>query len=303
MTAQAVAEVDLPREQIGSNPQHLILGLFSDYWFGSSEPLPSAVLVALLGDFGITPVGARAAIGRLARRGVLDATKQGRRTFYAMAPKVARAMEKTQRRVVDFGTGDRDWDGLWTTVVFSVPDDQRQMRHALRRRLRFLGYAAVHDGVWMSPHADHEQTVELLESLGAAKATVLRSTVTYSAGPGDPLTAWDLDAIRAGYEEFAATYAPLPERVARGHVGTAEALVTRTVAKDFWRQIISSDPELPENLLPDGWPVRTARAVFVRTYDSLGPLAEARVRQLLEEHDAAGLADHVGRRTATRAPS
>ncbi|UGQ12804.1 transcriptional regulator, PaaX family protein [Yinghuangia sp. ASG 101] len=303
MTARILAEIDLPREQIGSNPQHLILGLFSDYWFDAGEPLPSAVLVALLGDFGITPVSARAAIGRLARRGVLEAAKQGRRTFYTMAPTVARAMEKTQRRVVDSGTGDRSWDGLWTTVIFSVPDEQRRVRAVLRRRLRFLGYAAVHDGVWMSPHADHEQTVELLESVAAGKATVLRSTVTYAAGAGDPLTAWDLDAIRAGYEEFVAEYTPLLERVARGHVGTAEALVTRTVAKDFWRQIVSSDPELPENLLPHGWPSRAARAVFVRTYDSLGPLAEARVGQLLVEHGAPELAARVGRRTSARAPS
>lgn len=302
MTVQTLVDIDLPRTQTGANPQHLILGLFTDYWFGTDEPLPSAALVALLGDFGITPVSARAAIGRLARRGVLDVSKQGRRTFYAMAPDAARALEQSQRRIVEFGTGDREWDGLWTTVVFSVPDEQRDLRHVLRRRLRFLGYAAVHDGVWMSPHADHEQTVELLDSVGVGRATVLRSTVTHAIGHGDPLTAWDLDAIRAGYEEFDAEYAPLLERVTRGHVGSAEALVARSTVKDFWREIISTDPELPENLLPDGWPNPTARSVFARIYDSLGPLAEFRVRQLLTEH-APTLAERTSHRTTADIPS
>ena len=301
MSVQTLVDIDLPRAQTGANPQYLILGLFTDYWFRSDQPLPSAALVTLLGDFGITPLSARAAIGRLARRGVLEASKQGRRTFYAMAPGAARALEQSQRRMMEFGTGDRSWDGLWTTVVFSVPDEQRDLRQVLRRRLRFLGYAAVQDGVWMSPHADHEQTVELLESVGVGKATVLRSTVTYAVNGGDPLTAWDLDAIRGSYQEFITEYTPLVERVTRGHIGAAEALVARSVVKDFWREIISTDPELPENLLPDAWPGRTARSVFARSYDSLGPLAEFRVRQLLAEHDPA-LAEQAGHRTTTSTP-
>ncbi|MET9387068.1 PaaX family transcriptional regulator C-terminal domain-containing protein [Streptomyces sp. NPDC002928] len=302
MNAQTLADIDLPRSQTGANPQHLILGLFTDYWFATDDSLPSAALVALLGDFGITPVSARAAIGRLARRGVLDARKEGRRTFYRMMPGAARALEQTQRRVVDFGAADRPWDGLWTTVVFSVPDDQREVRHAIRRRLGFLGYAAVYDGVWMSPHADHEQTVEILQSVGVRSATVLRSTLTHAQGDGDPLGAWDLDAIQAAYQDFITEYTHLLARVTGGQVGSAEALVARTTVKDVWREMVGIDPELPANLLPDGWPARAARAVFVQIYDTLGPLAEVRVRQLLAEHDPE-LAAQVGHRTTTHTPT
>lgn len=302
MTAPTLIDVDLPRAQTGSNPQYLILGLFTDYWFRAEQPLPSAALVALLGDFGITPVSARAAIGRLARRGVLDVSKQGRRTFYRMNPDADRALEQHQRRIIEFGTGDRSWDGLWTTVIFSVPDEQRDLRYMLRRRLRFLGYAAVYDGVWMSPHADHEQTVELLEDVGVGSATVLRSTLAYARSSGDPLNAWDLDAIRTCYDAFIAEFTPLLDRVSRGAVGSAEALVARTAAKDAWREIVSIDPELPDNLLPDAWPGPQARRMFAHIYDSLGQLAEVRVRQLLAEHDPA-LAEQTSHRTTTRTPS
>jgi len=301
MTAQTLADVDLPRAQAGANPQYLLLGLFTDYWFTAADPLPSAALIALLGDFGITPVSARAAIGRLARRGVLDVSRDGRRTLYRMTPGAARALEQTQQRMMEFGTADRSWDGLWTAVAFHLPDEQRELRNLIRARLEFLGYAAVYDGVWMSPHADHGQTVEVLADIGVRNATILRSTVMYAHGSGDPLAAWDLDAIAVAYSGFIAEFIPLLDRVRRGQVGSSEALVARTAVKDSWREFVSLDPELPANLLPGEWPGRQARAVFAQIYDALGPLAQIRARQLVAEHDPA-LGDQVSHRTTTRTP-
>ena len=60
--------VDLPRLQAGPHPQHLILSLFANYWPGR-ELVPSAGVVAVTDEFGITPTSARAALSRLARRG------------------------------------------------------------------------------------------------------------------------------------------------------------------------------------------------------------------------------------------
>ena len=302
MTAQPLDVVDLPRAQAGANPQHLLLGLFTDYWSGIPDSLPSAALVALLGDFGITPVSARAAIGRLARRGVLEASRDGRRTLYAMTASAARTLEQLHRHMMEFGASDRDWDGLWTTVLFSVPDEQRDLRYAIRRRLEFLGYAAVYDGAWMSPHADHDQTVELLENLGVRNATVLRGTLAYAGADGDPLAAWDLDAIAVAYAEFITQYTPLLDRVRRGQVGSSEALVARAAVKDSWREVVGIDPELPVNLLPGQWPGRQARSMFAQIYDSLGPLAEVRVRQVLAAHHPA-LAGQARHRTTTLSPS
>jgi phenylacetic acid degradation operon negative regulatory protein len=302
VTAETIADIDLPRARSGANPQYLLLGLFTDYWFRATAPLPSAALVTLLGDFGITPVSARAAVGRLARRGVMDVSRDGRRTLYRMTADAVRTLEQTQRRMVDFGAADRSWDGMWTVVNFSVPDEQRDLRQVIRNRLRFLGYAVIYEGTWMSPHADYQQTIELLEDVGVSNATIQRSTVTYARGSGDPLAAWDLGAIAAAYAEFSAEFSPLLDRVRRGQVGTSEALVARTAAKDSWRELVSIDPELPANLLPAEWPGRRAQQVFAQIYDSLGPLAEVRFRQLVAEHDSE-LAAQASHRSTTSTPS
>src|SRR6185437_5709628 len=73
----------LPRAQAGPQPQYLLLMLLADYW-RTKEPLPSQALVRLLADFDVTEASARAAIGRLTRRGRLELTRDGRRTCYRL---------------------------------------------------------------------------------------------------------------------------------------------------------------------------------------------------------------------------
>jgi phenylacetic acid degradation operon negative regulatory protein len=276
--------VNLPRVQTGANPQHLIITLLGDYWFGRREHLPSAGLVALAGEFDITSTSARAALSRLARRGLLDSSKSGRHTFYALTARAERVLDEGLSRIMSFGVVDRPWDGSWVVVIFSVPEEQRDLRHVLRTRLRWLGFGPLYDGVWVSPRAPGAEAAALLDDLGVASATVLSSRVVRALDGGDPLGAWDLDALRGEYEAFVAAFEPLLDRVLQGEVGGAEALVARTRVMDAWRQFPGLDPELPEDALPGGWPRRDAQRIFARVYDALGPIAEVRFQQILAEH-------------------
>src|SRR6185369_220349 len=130
-----------------------------------------------------------------------------------------------------------------------------------------------------------DETTALLEELGVASATVFVGKVAHAINGGDPLSAWDLDELRASYQDFVEEFGPLLDRVDEGDVGAAEALVERTRVMDVWRQFPNLDPELPEDVLGEAWPRDDARAIFARVYDALGPLAEMRFRQVLAEHD------------------
>jgi phenylacetic acid degradation operon negative regulatory protein len=297
------AEVNLPRTQTGATPQHLIVTLLGDYWSGRSEHLPSAGLVALTSEFGITATSARAALSRLARRGLLESSRAGRRTFYGLTPRAEQVLDEGLGRIMSFGVEDRPWDGSWVVVIFSVPEDQRDLRHVLRTRLRWRGFGPLYDGVWVSPRADSDETAGLLADLGVVTATVLVSRVVEAREGGDPLRAWDLDALRGTYDDFVAEFGPLLERVRRGEVGGAEALVARTRVMDVWRRFPNLDPELPEDALPGGWPRREAHRIFAAVYDALGPLAEVRFRQILSEHapELAARARHLTTTSPRRA--
>jgi phenylacetic acid degradation operon negative regulatory protein len=301
-------DLRLPRLQEGSRPQHLIITLFGAYWQGRTEHLPSAGLVALASDFGVSPTSARAALSRLGRRGLLASSKVGRRTFYGPTAPTAAALREGAERILSFGLDDgAPWDGTWLVVVFSVPEEQRDLRHALRTRLRWLGFAALYDGVWVAPRADPEAAERAIRDCGVAQASVFRATSLYApAGAGaaarHPLSAWNLEEIRRGYEKFIRCFEPVSGRIADGRVQARDALVQRTAIMDTWRIFPAADPDLPAALLPAGWPRQRAREVFARVYDSLGPLAEARFRQVIAGYapEMAHLARH---QTATTRPS
>ena len=58
-------------------PPRLLLTLLGDYWWRRTEPLPSAALVALLAEFGVSDSAARAALSRLTRNQLLVTSKSG----------------------------------------------------------------------------------------------------------------------------------------------------------------------------------------------------------------------------------
>jgi len=276
------AEVPLPRRQAGTSPQHLLVTLLGDYWNGRRDHLPSAALVALVEEFDVGEVSARAALRRLARRGVLESSKVGRNTYYGLSASATRTIVRSSSRILRLGTGAQSWDGVWTVATFSLPEEQRGVRHLLRSRLRWLGFAPLFDGVWVSPRAATDEVGEFLDELGISSAAVLRAEEVV----GTPLiSAWDLADIRRAYDAFLADTGPLRERLNGGEVGAAEALIARTRLMDVWRTFPALDPDLPEAVLPADWPRGRARAVFGELYDALGPLAEARVREVVARFD------------------
>jgi len=120
-------------------PPRLLLTLLGDYWWQRTEPLPSAAIVALLAEFGVSDSAARAALSRLTRNGLLVTSKTGRRTFSRLSSRAAGILDDGARRIFSFGAASQPWDGLWSLVAFSIPEDNRAARDALRKQLRWRG--------------------------------------------------------------------------------------------------------------------------------------------------------------------
>jgi phenylacetic acid degradation operon negative regulatory protein len=263
-----------------SAPQ-LLVWMFLGYWFENIEFIPSAALVALLGALGVGEAAARAALSRLARRGSLEGTKLGRNTAYRLAPGSVEAARAQGRRMLKFGSGPLPWDRQWTCVVFSIPESDRRRRPALRQRLRELQLGPLFDGFWITPRAPLAAIDRSLTELGVSDAAVFRvSEVPRPAGV-DLLSAWNLRSLRADYEDLIDALEPVVERVRENTMPDCDALLARSEACARWRYLAAADPGLPQELLPGDWPQRGARELFVEAYDSLGPAAERRVRELV----------------------
>jgi phenylacetic acid degradation operon negative regulatory protein len=295
--------VGLPRVQSGAEPQRLLTTLLGDFWYWRDEHIPSSALVRLLGEFGVSPDGARAAMRRLHARGLLTVSRSGRTTAYGIPERTSEVIVRRTHRLLSFGATAPEWDGRWTVVAFSIPEESRDARAALRAGLRLHHFGALYDGLWVCPHDRVQQVLGLLEEVGVTTATVLRSDVVPgSPASGSPARAFDLAPLNAAYLAFAERYEPLLEHVRSGGMGSAEALVTRTRLRVDWRDFPESDPDLPAELLPEDWARPRARTCFLEIYDALGALAELRFRQVLAEADPAlaRLATHHDSATVAR---
>lgn len=283
MARPATATEEAPRAE----PQLLLTSLLGDHWYWRDEHIPSAALVRLLAEFGIGPDNARAAMRRLVARGLLTTSRSGRTTAYGIPPRTAEVIIERIHRMLTFGTAPA-WDGHWTLVAFSVPEHDREVRTALRSRLRVLGFAMLYDGMWVSPHDLGAAATALLGELGVERGTVLRAA-RVPGGPlgGDPVRAFDLDGLARRYSAFATRWRAVRDRLAAGPVEPGEALRIRTELRVEWRDFPELDPGMPVELLPADWPRALAQQVFTDLYDHLGPPAEQRFRAVLALSDPA----------------
>lgn len=212
--------------------------------------LPARLLVAFAGEFGIAAGTTRTALSRMVDKGELRHLDAGE--YELDGALLARHL----RQEAGLHPVTHPWDGTWELHV--VPPGARSSadRAALRRAADHLGLWERRDGVWMRPaNLDSGR-------LPAARAVVAAQTEAYVASPvEDPaailaslhdLAGW---AGRAGdlIAELDETGAALaaPDRLADGFVLAAAVL----------RHLVT-DPLLPPELEPEGWPARRLREAY-----------------------------------------
>jgi phenylacetic acid degradation operon negative regulatory protein len=261
----------LPQRQARSSPQGMTMTLLADYGLRTRVWIPSGAIVALLGEFGITAGGARAAISRLSRNGMLESSRRGRLTAYRLTPSAADHLTLGGAAVTGFPMAAESWDGLWTMIAFTMGDAGGVPRRALRNHLRSLGFAPLYDAVWVSPVALSEGAVEHFPGLDAGAITVLRAenVAVPTATRRDPLAAWDLKGVHQQYQAFIDHWTAFLPRLRGGKITGIEALHVRTEVMDTYRHFVSLDPMVPMRLMPDDWPRNWARQIFITLYDGL----------------------------------
>lgn len=276
--------IRLPRAQTGPSPQHLLVTLLGDLWLDGRTPIPASVLMALLAEFEVSPAAARSAINRLVHRGLLDRQRNGRAAKYVLTDRAVNILTQGLTDISAFTVGDTHWDGEWTLAAFSVAESDRDIRSALRKQLRWLGFAPLFDALWVSPHAEPADVARIYGDLGLANASVFRGQLG-DGSPLSPVAAWDTEALGEAYDLFHQRHLTELERLAGGQVIAAGALVARTSLMDEWRNFLTVDPNLPDSALPTEWPRARARRTFRELYDGLGDLALLRARQVIGRFD------------------
>jgi phenylacetic acid degradation operon negative regulatory protein len=250
-------------------------------WLGS--------LIELVEPLTVTDRLTRTSVFRLAQEGWLAASREGRRSRYALEPEALPRVARANRRI--YSAPGLDWHGRWTLLLTPNGTLDADLRAALRKELQWEGYAMVAAGVLAHPAPDLDSLGEILRRHDA-EGKLFACAVTELPGVASrPLCelvdeGWSLAAVIDGYAHFSATFAPLLDALRDGPaVDARTAFTIRTLLVHAYRRVQLHDPMLPLELLPAPWPgtgaYELARAIYLRTFEA----AEEHLLAVLRRED------------------
>ena len=147
------------------------------------------------------------------------------------------------------------WDGKIRLVVFDIQEKWKSDRERLRALLRSLGFGMLEESVWLTPFAIERGLVSMLsrEKI-AGEVLVLRSELLSGKIKEIMARAFNLERLEKSYDEL------IDKWEAKEVVNLGTAL--RWELEYF--EIISSDPCLPDPLLPLNWSGSTAKFIYLK---------------------------------------
>lgn len=267
-------------------PQDLVFSLFGEYLLDRPGPVWVGSLIELLTPFDLSENAVRTALSRMSRRGWLESERRGRTAWYDLTARGRRLLEEGAERI-HHPPRDEPWDGAWSLVTYSIPEESRDLRDRLRVGLTWLGCGSLGGGLWISPHDVAGAVADLADAIGVADLVeVFRGS---HVGFSDPARlvdrCWDLRGVDARYGAFVERFEPRfleSRRAARaGDLDPAEAYVRRFDLIHAYREFPAVDPYLPATLLPPDWCGDLAADLFERYRELLTEPADRHVDTVL----------------------
>ena len=197
----------------------------------------AAELVRLTGDFGIREPTVRVALTRMVAAGDLVRSEDG----YRLSD---RLLNRQRRQDDAIDPAVRAWDGSWLTLVITSTGNDAKTRASLRNELQDKRFAELREGVWMRP-----DNVSL--DLGDDISSRLRILRAQDGRPAElAAELWDL-------EGWAKTGSRLLAEMAQ-----ADDMPGRFIIAAAMVRHLLTDPVLPGELLPAGWPGAELRTAY-----------------------------------------
>ncbi|MER6688163.1 PaaX family transcriptional regulator [Streptomyces minutiscleroticus] len=260
-------------------PQSLMFSFFGIYVLGRETAVYSGSIIDVFARLGVSEEAVRSTLARMTKRNLLTRYRKGRKAYFGLTPRAVQVLEDGRRRVQDTGAINRDWDGTWTLVAFTLPNDRGSARHDLRSRLAWAGFAPLQGGLWIAAGtrdvAADLAPLELGDHLTTLQARPLGPTESADL----VRRAFDVGEIAARYEAFLKRWDTSTPPAADDDLACQVSLHTD------WLQLVRQDPHLPAEHLPQRWPAIRAEQVFRLLDRKIAPGARASASALLEEID------------------
>jgi phenylacetic acid degradation operon negative regulatory protein len=274
---------------LGENTRSMIFTIYGDYIHHYGNKIWIGSLIRLLKEFGHNDQAARVAVSRMMKQGWLQSEKRENRSYYFLTDQGISRIEEAGNRIFKLNPGE--WDGKWRVLMYTIPEEKRQIRDELRQELLWSGFGSFSNACWISPNNLEKEVKLLIEKYDIS--AYVDFFVSEYIGPKDNHSlvekSWPLEQVVEKYEEFYIKYSKQfianQEISKRGEMSDADCFVERTKLVHEYRKFLFIDPGLPKELLPENWNGTLAATLFNQYYQVLAEPASRFFESIFQENN------------------
>lgn len=269
------------------NTRSMIFTLYGDYIRHYGREIWIGSLIRLLEEFGHNAQSIRAAISRMHKQGWVESRKEGNKSYYFLNERGQKRIEEAAKRIFKLQTNK--WDGKWRMLVYSIPEEKRNIRDELRKELVWSGFGSLAYSCYISPNSLEEQVSDMISKYDIEPYVDFFISAYDGPQTNQQLTerCWNLEEINQRYQEFIDAYSKRyvidRNKIEKKEISDGECFVERTKLVHEYRKFLFVDPGLPEELLPKTWLGDHAAALFRDYYQVLATPASRFFEQVFTE--------------------
>ncbi len=257
----------------------VLVTISGDTLLPKRESVWLAELFQLTAPFGFSERLVRTSMYRLSESGWFTSERIGRQSRYSLTSLAVEESRLASERI--YNAPHPDWTGEWIVAFLNSPSLPSDIADLLTKRLKWLGFVALADGVLASPSSALADARTLCEGLApdthVPLAVMEFSNLDAVVANGLFEAGFDFEAMSQSYTDFASFYEPLSKL---SHSGS-EAFALRTMLIHDLRRIRLSAPDIPAALLPADWAGTTAQTLALDLHLDLSATAKPWLSEVL----------------------
>jgi phenylacetic acid degradation operon negative regulatory protein len=274
--------------------QFLIFTLFGEYVQERGGTIWTSDLLHLMEVLGVSERAVRSTLSRLTSKGWLISRKEGRQSEYSLTRQGHSLLVKGRRRI--FEPSIAGWDGRWHLVLYSLPEEMRDARHALRTQLMWQGFGSLTPGAWISAHNRADEIRDFVDDMDIADYVEQFYGPHFGMASDQELVqrCWPLDELAAHYQVLIDRYESeyLECLAQESDADTPDPDPELCFLRRYWlthefQAMPLRDPNLPAALLPPDWIGFNGRELFHNYRQLLGKYANQFVDEVMGQQIAA----------------
>lgn len=159
-------------------------------------------------------------------------------------------IRKITRDFPFFSLARKKWDRKWTVIVFDIRETERWIRDSFREQIVHLGCGKLQRSVYITPHKIDKELKEMINFQGLREIVrVFRAPLLFEEDE-KALAArlWKIEKLNEQYQKIIDGW----EENKSKSCGEVRQRLIREL-KTSYLNILSKDPILPKELLPNDW--------------------------------------------------